>query len=81
MKTYLYRASNLKSTITFLTFVHSESQFLAPAKNRRFLRFIHTTEAIATSLIPLVTNFHEICAFTNGFSFIVWTKMRLLLAH
>ena len=28
-----------------------------------------------------VTNFHEICAFTIGFSFTVWTKMRPLLAH
>ena len=40
MKTYLYRASNLKSTITFLTQFHSGSQFLAPTKNRRFLRSI-----------------------------------------
>ena len=41
MKTYLYRASNLKSTITFLAFVSQRSQFLAPVKNRRFLQFIH----------------------------------------
>ena len=34
MKTYLYRASHLKSTITFLALVFH-------AKNRRFLRFIH----------------------------------------
>ena len=40
MKTYLYRASNLKSTITFL---HSGSHFLAPTKNRRFLRFIQAS--------------------------------------
>ena len=40
MKIYLYRASNLKSTITFLAFFHSGSQFLSPTKNRRFLRFI-----------------------------------------
>ena len=32
------------------------------------------TEAVATPLIPLLTNFHEICAFIIGFSFIVWTK-------
>ena len=38
MKTYLYGASNLKSTITFL---HSRSQFLVPVKKGRFLRFIH----------------------------------------
>ena len=43
--------------------------------------FSECTEAIATSLIPLVTNFPEICAFINGFSFTVWTKMRPLLAH
>ena len=63
---------------------HSGSQFLAPVKNRRFLRFIHNnsnniifiiiinffirvfsefTEAVAASLIPLVTNFPEIYAF------------------
>ena len=38
MKTYLYRAPNLKST--FWPQFHGGSQFLAPAKNRRFLRFI-----------------------------------------
>ena len=32
------------------------------------------TEAVATSLIPLVTNFPGICAFRIGFSFTVWTK-------
>ena len=42
MKTYLYRASNLMSTITFsyLQF-NGRSQFLATTKNYRFLRFIH----------------------------------------
>ena len=44
MKTLLYRASNLKSTITFLAFVSNGSQFLAPVKNRRFLRFVHNTK-------------------------------------
>ena len=62
---------------------------MAPTKNRRFLRFIHTnnnnnyhnnllqtgflgvTEAIATSLIPLVTNFPEICA---SFAFLCGLK-------
>ena len=43
--------------------------------------FLGCTEAIATSLIPLVTNFPEISAFIIGFSFTVWTKMRPLLAH
>ena len=42
MKTYLYRASNLKSTITFLASVSCGSKFLATAINRRLLRFIHT---------------------------------------
>ena len=92
MITYLDRASNLKSTITF----HSRSQFLLPAKNRLFLQFIHNikiilinffrrvfseyTEAVKKSLIPIDTNFPEICAFIIGFSFTVWTKMRLLMA-
>ena len=40
--------------------------------------FSECTEAIATSLIPLVTNLPEICAFIIGFSFTVWTKMRTL---
>ena len=36
--------------------------------------FSECTEAVATSLIPLVTNFPEICAFIIGFSFTIWTK-------
>ena len=36
MKTYLYRASNLKSTISFWPLFHSGSQFLASVKNCRF---------------------------------------------
>ena len=32
------------------------------------------TEANATSLVPLVANFPEICAFIIGFSFTAWTK-------
>ena len=45
MKTYLYRASNMKSTIIFLASVSKQKsiEFLAPVKNRRFLRFIHRT--------------------------------------
>ena len=90
MKTYKYRASNLKSTITFLASVS--------AKNCQFQRYIHTNNniiiiiffirvfsecivAFATSLIPLVTNFPEICTFIIGFIFTVWTTMRPLLAH
>ena len=34
--------------------------------------FSECTEAVATSLIPLVTNFPGICAFIIGFSFTVW---------
>ena len=36
--------------------------------------FSECTEAVATSLIPLVTNFPGICAFIIGFSSTVWTK-------
>ena len=36
--------------------------------------FSECTEAVATSFIPLVTNFPGICAFIIGFSFTVWTK-------
>ena len=39
---------------------------------RRF--FSECAEAVTTSLIPLVTNFSEICAFIIDFSFTVWTK-------
>ena len=48
-----------------------------------FFRHVFTEciEANATSLIPLVTNCPEVCAFRIGFSFTVWTKMRPLLAH
>ena len=46
MKTYLYRASNLKSIITFLPQFLSGSQFLAPAKKHRFLRFIHNQSVV-----------------------------------
>ena len=45
MKTYLYRASNLKSTITFLASVSwRKSVILVPAKNHCFLRFIHNNK-------------------------------------
>ena len=36
--------------------------------------FMECTEAVATSLIPLVTNFPEVFAFIIGFSFTVLTK-------
>ena len=41
MKIHLYRASNLPSL--FWPLFHSGSQFLAPMKKCRFLRFIHNT--------------------------------------
>ena len=94
MKTYVYRASNLKSTITFLPLFHSGSQFLAPVKNRRFLRFIFIiiinffrrvfskyTEAVTTSLIPIDAILPEICTLIIGFSCTEWTKMRSVRAH
>ena len=43
--------------------------------------FSEYTEANATSIIPLVNNFPEVCASIIGFSFTVCTKMRPLLAH
>ena len=36
--------------------------------------FSECTETVTTSLVPLVTNFPEICAFIIGFSFTVRTK-------
>ena len=94
MKTYLYRAS-LPSL--FWPQYHSGSQFLAPAKTVDscdlfiliiiiiiifFIRvFSECTVAITTSLIPLVINLPDFCAFIIGFSFTLWTKMRPLLAH
>ena len=93
MKTYLYRASNLKSIITFLASVSWPKSILAPAKNHHFLLFIHNnyhfrqvfsecTETITTSLIPLDIILPVICAFIIGFiigfSCTVWTIMRSL---
>ena len=51
--------------------------------------FLDVDEAIVTSLIPVLTksllpvltNFPEICAVIIGFSCTVWTKMSPLLAH
>ena len=63
MKTYLYRASNLMSTITFWPHFHSGSLFLVPAKNRRFLRlFIREYGStlyvgLARAVSPTHTNF------------------------
>ena len=50
MKNYLYRASNLKSTITLLATVlfYCGNQFLAPTKNRRVLCGIHNSASEAS---------------------------------
>ena len=74
----------------FWPLILSGSQFLAPVKNCQFLRFIHNNNNYHNQLynqgflgvywscryiiIPLVTNFPEICAFIIGFSSTVWTK-------
>ena len=55
MKTYLYRASNLKSTITFLAFNSCGSQFLAPVKKSQFLRFIHLIRSHQLNFLFLIT--------------------------
>ena len=57
MKTYLYRTSNLKSTITFLPLSHCGSQFLAPVKKRCFLRFIHQLITIIFIIIIIIKFF------------------------
>ena len=66
MKNYLSRASNLKSTISFLASVSLRKSISGAYKNRRF------------SLIPLHTTLPEICAFVIGFSCTEWTKMTSL---
>ena len=45
---------------------------------RVWVIFLGCTEAIATLLIPLDTILPEICAFTIGFHYTVWTKMKYL---
>ena len=95
METYLYRATNLKSTMTFLA---AEVNFWRPCKTVvscdkfiniiiiiiiNFFRRVFSvyTEAVTTSLIPIDAIPPEICAFIVGFSCTVWTKMRSLRAH
>ena len=50
MKTYLYRASNLKSTVNFLPQFHDGSQFLVPAKKTSFLVIYSSESAVALSM-------------------------------
>ena len=81
MKTYLYRASNLKSTITFLALVSKRKSISGARQKMSFLAiliiiiqhffvrvFSKDTETNAMSLIPLDTNFPEICVVKIGFS-------------
>ena len=86
MKTYLYRASNLKFGLSFI----AEVNLWCPPKTIlscdlfiniiiiiiNFFRrvFSEYTEEIATSVIPLDIILPEICAFIIGFSCTVWTK-------
>ena len=80
MKTYLHRVSHLKSTPK--TVKSCNLFILIIIIIIFFIRvFSECREATAASLIPLVTNFPEICAFIIGFSFTVWAKIRPLLAH
>ena len=88
MKTYLYRASNLKSNNAFLASIHSGVNFWHPPKKVvssnlfimliiiNFFRrvFSEYTEAVTTSLIQLDIILPEICAFIIGFSCTLWTK-------
>ena len=60
MKTYLYRASNLKSTITFQASVSWRSQFLVPAKNHRFLQFIPNNNNNNKKIIIIFINFFRL---------------------
>ena len=65
MKTYLCRASNFKSTITFLALVLTRKSILVPAKKNCFLRlFINIREygstlyvGLARAISPTNTNF------------------------
>ena len=96
MKTYLYRVSNLHH-FSGLSFISEVNFWCPPKTVDSCDLFIliiiiiiiffirvfseYTAVAIATSLMPLVTNFPEIFAFIIGFTVTVWTKMRPLLAH
>ena len=62
MKTYLDRATNLS---LFWPLFHSRSQLLAPAKNRRFLRFIHILIIIFIIIIIIIINNFFIWVFSE----------------
>ena len=71
MKTYLYKASNLKSTITFLASDSYRKSISGAHQKPSFLVVFHSnileyTEVIATSLLHIILP--ESCAFIIGFS-------------
>ena len=60
MKTYKYKATNLKNTISFLALVSQQKSISGAAKTRRFLRFIHQrvlNVGLARIAPPTNTNF------------------------
>ena len=93
MKTYQYRASNLKSTITFLALVSIvEVHFWCPLKTVIscdlfiiiIIIFINFFRRVSPNVLKrsyitstTITNFPVICAFIIGFT-VMWTKMRSL---
>ena len=79
MKTYLYSASNLKSTCQQKTVI-SCNLFIIIIINFFRRVFSEYTEAVTTSLVPIDAILPENCTFIIGFSCIVWTKMRSLWA-
>ena len=50
MKTYLYRASNLKSTITFLAFNSKRKSISGARENPTFLVIYSSESAVALSM-------------------------------
>ena len=62
MKTYLYRASNLKSTL-FWPLFHSGSQFLAPATEQKCISDCRYRVIQSSFLVPVL--FKE--AFSHPF--------------
>ena len=61
MKTYLYRASTLKSPTIFLAFNSQRKSISGARENHRFLRFIHQRVllyvGLARTVSPTNTNF------------------------
>ena len=93
MKTYLYRASHLKSTsyhfsgLCFMAEVNFWHPLITVVSCDLFIIIIinffrrvfsEYTAVKVTSLIPLDNILPEKCAFIIGFCCTVWTKMRSL---